>query len=86
MNYIYRRVVEQVTQNSMANYQDVEYNSSSVSESMGYPRYIFEMLQSEEKCRKFSEKKFTFVEHFHQRPASIYEDNILLGNTGIVLI
>ena len=76
--YLYRKVVQNITENNMSNYQDIEYNSNSTLQSQGHPVYLWNLIQQEQEMKELNKKSLSLHEHVHQRPPSLYE-NLLLG-------
>ena len=72
LKHIYRKIVENISQNNMSNYQDIEYHSNLALQSMGYPVYLMNLIQNEKEMENLNKKTMTLHEHFHQRPASLY--------------
>ena len=76
--YLYRKVVQNITENDMSNYQDIEYNSNSTLQSPVHPVYLKNLIQQEQEMKELNKKSLSLHEHVHQRPPSLYE-NLLLG-------
>ena len=86
LKHIYRKIVENISQNNMSNYQDIEYHSNLALQSMGYPVYLMNLIQNEKEMENLNKKTMTFHEHFHQRPASLYENLFIGGTTGVAIL
>lgn len=86
LKHIYRKIVENISQNNMSNYQDIEYHSNLALQSMGYPVYLMNLIQNEKEMENLNKKTMTFHEHFHQRPASLYENLFIAGTTGFAIL
>jgi len=82
---IYRKVVEKISQNNIANYQDVDYNSNSALQSLSHPKYLLNLIQDEKEMEEMN-KPDNFHIHFHQRPSSLYENLIPFGISGFHIL
>ena len=82
---IYRKVIESINQDNIANYQDIDYNSNSSLQSSSHPKYLLNLIQNEKEMEKMNKPNNLHI-HFHQRPSSLYENLIIFGNTGFHLI
>ena len=82
---IYRKVVEKISQNNIANYQDVDYNSNSALQSLSHPKYLLNLIQDEKEMEEMN-KPDIFHIHFHQRPSSLYENLIPFGISGFHIL
>ena len=82
---IYRKVIEKINQDNIANYQDVDYNSNSALQSLSHPKYLLNLIQDEKEMEEMN-KPDTFHIHFHQRPSSLYENLIPFGISGFHIL
>ena len=78
----YRKIIEPINQDNISDFQDVDYNSNSALQSMGYPKYLLNLIQDEKEMEDLN-KNVSFLHiNFHQRPPSIYENLMIFGISG----
>jgi len=78
----YRKIIEPINQDNISDFQDVDYNSNSAFQSMGYPKYLLNLIQDEKEMEDLN-KNVSFLHiNFHQRPPSIYENLMIFGISG----
>ena len=79
---IYRKIVSPVNDDNINDYKDIEYNSNDIFQSMSYPPYLLKYIDDDNELKKSKQNSFSFHEHMHQRPPSLYEKEIFFGQSG----
>lgn len=79
---IYKKIVSPINEDNINDYQDIEYNSNDIFQSMSYPPYLLKYIEEDNEIKKAKQNSFSIHEHMHQRPPSLYEKEILFGQSG----
>ena len=83
---VYRKVIEKITQNNMSDYQDSDFSLNNALQSKGYPIYLKKIILDENEYNKLNQENEGVHYHMHNRPPSLYEENMILGATGFAFI
>ena len=83
---IYRQVVVSINNENLNDFKDFDYYKNDIFESMGFPKYLNDIINDEEKLNKLKENKYTFHEHLNNRPTNLYENLIIFGHSGLYFL
>ena len=83
---IYRKVVVSINKENMNDFKDFDYYKNDIFESMGFPKYLNDIIYNEEQSNKIRENKYSLHEHLNNRPPNLYENLIVFGHSGLYFL
>ena len=84
--HVYRKIVKPINDDNINEYQDIEYTSNDIYQSMAYPEYLSKIINEDSEMEKAKNIGLSVHEHLHQRAPSLYEDLLFCGQSGIYFI